>query len=79
MLGVSFFFPFLSKKSPKGNILYKKRNILSFILKNSEKKIHKLFFQESIATTIIITTDYSFEETGVGRFSLFRENRQFQF
>jgi hypothetical protein len=51
MLGASFFL--WGKNSPKGKILFFKGNILSqfFFPKNHlQKKSHKLFFKESIAT-----------------------------
>jgi hypothetical protein len=67
MLGVGFF-SFWAKNLQKTTSFIKKRNILSFISKKFEKN-SEFFFQESIAT-IIITTDYNFEETSVGRFSL---------
>jgi len=63
MLGASFFFQ--GENSPKGNIIFFKGNILSqifFSRKHSQKKNHKLYFKESIAT-VITTLDYNFQKT----------------
>jgi hypothetical protein len=55
---------FLGENSWKGNVLLYKEIFCckySFFKKTFEKN-HKLIFQENI-TTIIITSDYNFEET----------------